>query len=143
MSTTPRPRPEAYVENDRSLDTLIRAITLSRHQFALILVRCNYTKLRDHLIQQLQKTCPFPIREYTLPESAKTLYTSIRTEMKDDGQACQAGEAGEQGGTERDQAWHSDAQSSEAQSAANANTMPDAKLSAADDLPHAASRRML
>ncbi|HEY9882886.1 MAG TPA: ATP-binding protein, partial [Thermosynechococcaceae cyanobacterium] len=78
---------------------------------------------------------PFPIREYTLPESAKTLYTSIRTEMKDDGQACQAGEAGEQGGTERDRAWHSDAQSSEAQSAANANTMPDAKLSAADDPP--------
>jgi tetratricopeptide (TPR) repeat protein len=134
MSTTPRPRPEAYVENDRSLDTLIRAITLSRHQFALILVRCNYTKLRDHLIQQLKKNCSFPIREYTLPESAKTLYTSIRMEMNDDGQVCRSGEAEAQEGTECDQAWQSrDTQRSEAQSATNANTTPDSQLLASGD----------
>ncbi|MBD2037916.1 ATP-binding protein [Leptolyngbya sp. FACHB-321] len=125
MSTTPRPRPEAYVENDRSLDTLIRAITLSRHQFALILVRCNYTKLRDHLMQQFNKNCPFPVREYTLPESAKTLYTSIRTEMKDDGQTC--GAAAETGAQEEF------AQSLEVQSAANVNTTPDAQLLASGE----------
>ncbi|MBW4579417.1 MAG: hypothetical protein KME42_07565 [Tildeniella nuda ZEHNDER 1965/U140] len=94
MSTTEQPQQDVERENERSLDTLIRAITLSQHQFALILVRCNYTQLRDRMVQQLKARCPLPIHEYTLPESATTLYTSIRTEMRETGQECEEGESG-------------------------------------------------
>ena len=68
-------------DNERSLKTLARAILLSQHQFALILVRCNYAQLRDRLTQQLQARVPFPISILTLPESAKTLYTTIQTAL--------------------------------------------------------------
>ncbi|MBW4473274.1 MAG: hypothetical protein KME45_23300 [Stenomitos rutilans HA7619-LM2] len=89
MSTTDQSRQAVRAENERSLDTLVRAITLSQQQFALILVRCNYTKLRDRMTQQLKERCPLPIHEYTLPETAKTLYTRIRTEMKEDEHECE------------------------------------------------------
>jgi len=98
MSTTDQSRQEVQAENERSLDTLVRAITLSQHQFALILVRCNFTELRDRMVQQLKARCPLPLHEYTLPEAAKTLYTSIRTEMKDHGQSWEDAEAREPDG---------------------------------------------
>src|SRR5579883_908565 len=94
MSTIEQSRQTVYAENDRSLDTLIRAITLSQHQFALILVRCNYTRLRNYLMQRLRERCPLHVHEYTLPETATTLYTKIRTEMKDSGQECETDAAG-------------------------------------------------
>ncbi|MBW4693729.1 MAG: ATP-binding protein [Lyngbya sp. HA4199-MV5] len=84
MSTTDHSRQDVEAENERSLDTLLRAITLSQRQFALILVRCNYTRLRDRMAQQLKERCPFPLHEYTLPETAKTLYTKIRTEIEEE-----------------------------------------------------------
>ncbi|XGV95378.1 MAG: AAA family ATPase [Leptolyngbya sp. BL-A-14] len=87
MSTTDQSRESVRAENDRSIDTLVRAITLSQHQFALILVRCNYVQLRDLIMGRFKQRCPFPVREYTLPESAKTLYTNIRAEMTNDEQA--------------------------------------------------------
>ncbi|PSB34292.1 hypothetical protein [Stenomitos frigidus] len=90
MSTTEHPQLDVQVENERSLDTLVRAITLSQHQFALILVRCNYTKLRERMVEQLKERCPFPIQEYTLPESTTTLYTRIRTKLEDNEQGGEA-----------------------------------------------------
>lgn len=69
-------------DNARSLNTLIRAITLPQDQFALILVRCNYTQLRNRIVQQLHERCPIPLHELALPESAKTLYTTIQTELQ-------------------------------------------------------------
>ena len=99
MSAT-TPQPDTDEENERSLDTLVRAITLSQQQFALILVRCNYTKLRDRMTQQLKARCPFPLHDYTLPESAQTLYTSIRTELRESGQEWEAGGVGEAGEAE-------------------------------------------
>ncbi|MBF2025897.1 MAG: hypothetical protein IGS48_03910, partial [Oscillatoriales cyanobacterium C42_A2020_001] len=70
-------------KNERSLNTLARAITLSQNQFALIIVRCNYVQLRDRVTQQLQSRLPFAIQVLTLPESAKTLYTTIQVAMEE------------------------------------------------------------
>jgi tetratricopeptide (TPR) repeat protein len=76
------PPPQAVVDrNHRSLRTLSRAIELSQGQFSLILVRCDYAQLRSHLVQQLQTQCSVPIRVLTLPDSSKTLFTKIQTEM--------------------------------------------------------------
>ena len=100
MSTTEQPRQEMRAENERSLDTLVRAITLSQHQFALILVRCNYAQLRDLMVQKFKERCPVPIHEYTLPETAKTLYTRIRTEMSETEQDEEGRGEAEAGGAE-------------------------------------------
>jgi len=71
--------------NERSLNTLIRTLQFSRGEFSLILARCNYVSLRSQIVQQLQERCPFPITTVTLPESAKTLLTSIRMALNGGG----------------------------------------------------------
>jgi hypothetical protein len=62
----------------------VRAIRLSQGQFRLILVRCNYAALRDRMVQRLRELSPIPIRELVLPESVKTLYTTIQAELGDE-----------------------------------------------------------
>ncbi|MDX2231248.1 MAG: hypothetical protein NW220_16545 [Leptolyngbyaceae cyanobacterium bins.349] len=75
--------PELFLNqrNERSLVTLVRSITLSQRQFALILVRCNYAQVRDRMAQAVQARLPFPVPVLTLPEAAKTLYTTIQSEI--------------------------------------------------------------
>lgn len=68
--------------NAKSLNTLIRAITLSQSQFALILVRCNYAQVCDRITHELQARLPFAVDVFTLPESAKTLYTTIHAAVE-------------------------------------------------------------
>ena len=69
--------------NERSLSTLVRAIALSQGQFSLILVRCNYTRLRERALAQLRQCAE--IRELVFPESAKTLlYAKIEAEVWDE-----------------------------------------------------------
>ncbi len=75
-------RPEdiaAY--NEQSLNALDRAIALSRGEFSLVLVRCNYKRLRDRLLRQLRKRSNnhYNIQEIVLPESVTTLYTTIQS----------------------------------------------------------------
>jgi WD40 repeat protein len=67
--------------NERSLNTLDRAIAFSRGEFSLVLVRCNYKRLRDRLIRDLKKSSEhrYQIKELHLPTSARTLYTTIQT----------------------------------------------------------------
>ena len=75
-------RPEDIaVYNEQSLKALDRAIALSRGEFSLVLVRCNYKRLRDRMLHKLQKRCKhrYKIREIVLPESVTTLYTTIQT----------------------------------------------------------------
>jgi WD40 repeat protein/tetratricopeptide (TPR) repeat protein len=67
--------------NDRALNKLIRAITLSQGNFSLILVRCNYGSLRDHIVEMLKVQCPTPIHQLHLPTTTKTLYTTIQNEL--------------------------------------------------------------
>ncbi|BAY14301.1 WD-40 repeat-containing protein [Anabaenopsis circularis NIES-21] len=70
-------------DNERSLQTLIRAITLSQGQFSLILLRCNYADLQRRISQRLHQLSPINIHEITLPASVKTLYTSIAEQLGD------------------------------------------------------------
>ncbi|OUL27315.1 hypothetical protein BV378_11885 [Nostoc sp. RF31YmG] len=68
-------------DNERSLQALVRAIALSQGQFSLIFLRCNYAILRDRIVQRLRELATVEIRELVLPESVKTLYTSIQAEI--------------------------------------------------------------
>ncbi|NER19435.1 MAG: hypothetical protein F6J96_01470 [Symploca sp. SIO1C2] len=73
--------PNPNTENDRTLQTLTRSLTQSPGRFSLILVRCNYTSLRDRILTQLCEQCSIEIRQLTLSPSAKTLYTTIVNEF--------------------------------------------------------------
>ncbi|MGB3403803.1 MAG: hypothetical protein WBA77_14030 [Microcoleaceae cyanobacterium] len=68
--------------NHRSLNRLIRAVTLSQGQFSLILVRCNYTQLQQQILQQLQQQTDISIRQLTLAPSVRTLYTTIAEDLQ-------------------------------------------------------------
>ena len=69
---------EIEIKNEQALKTLNRAISLSKDQFALIVVRCNYMQLRDRVAYQLQQQSDLSIATLHLPETAKTLYTTIQ-----------------------------------------------------------------
>lgn len=75
---------EASVQtaNDRALKTLVRTITLSQGEFSLILVRCNYLRLRAQIQQQLKAACPVQVSELELSHSSQTLYTTIRNYLE-------------------------------------------------------------
>lgn len=77
----PTPSPNTATSNERSLSTLVRAITLSQGSFSLILAYSNSPTLRQTAIEQLRKLCPIPIREVTLPKTTATLYTSLQKEI--------------------------------------------------------------
>ena len=69
-------------QNKHSLQRLIRAIELSRGQFTLILVRCNYQQLREQVIENIRNaTKDIYLREILLPPSAKTLHKVIISEL--------------------------------------------------------------
>ncbi|MBD2100207.1 AAA family ATPase [Leptolyngbya sp. FACHB-261] len=73
---------EIAQRNEQALATLARTISrLWGRRFSLILVRCNYACLRSQLIQQLQTILPAPIPEFVVPDSAKTLYTSLKAKF--------------------------------------------------------------
>ncbi|MBE9040548.1 hypothetical protein IQ235_07080, partial [Oscillatoriales cyanobacterium LEGE 11467] len=64
--------------NERSLKTLVRAISLSQGQFSLILVRCNYTWLAEQMSAKLKTKLSIELEEFKLPDSVQTLYTTIQ-----------------------------------------------------------------
>ncbi|MEA5550788.1 hypothetical protein VB713_07335, partial [Anabaena cylindrica UHCC 0172] len=76
--------PESPTDNnDNSLQTILKAIRLSQGQLSLIFLRCNYAKLRQQIAAQLKEISSIPIREITLPASAKSLYNHISEELTD------------------------------------------------------------
>jgi hypothetical protein len=79
--TEPHWLDDATLQNNPSLEALLRAITKSRGEFSLILVLCNYTVLRESIVKQLREQCPIQIRELVLEESINTLYTTIKKEL--------------------------------------------------------------
>ncbi|MEH1775519.1 CHASE2 domain-containing protein [Nostoc sp.] len=83
MSNQQEPENLAF-DNEHSLQTLVRTITLSQETFSLILLRCNYTDLRQRMVERLRQLSPVHIREITLPASVKTLYTNIREQLGDE-----------------------------------------------------------
>lgn len=80
MAESDQPQ-EFEIEHGRLIRKLIRAISNSEGNFALILVRCNSASLRDQIVTQLKSLCPIPIREVYLPHFVKTLYTTLQTEL--------------------------------------------------------------
>ncbi|MCW6051674.1 hypothetical protein K4039_16655 [Lyngbya sp. CCAP 1446/10] len=71
----------AAEQNKSSLQTLSRTLSMSQGQFSLILVRCNYSAMREETVRQLRQQSGVEIRELVLPTSVKTLYTTIETEL--------------------------------------------------------------
>src|SRR4028119_1556169 len=80
----PRQPKDVVADNESSLKALVRAIRLSQGQFRLILARCNYAALRERMVQRLRELSLIQIRELVLPQSVKTLYTSIKAELGDE-----------------------------------------------------------
>jgi WD40 repeat protein/tetratricopeptide (TPR) repeat protein len=78
----------AAEQNKSALQTLSRTLSMSQGQFSLILVRCNYSAMREQTVRQLRQQSGVEIREIVLPTSVKTLYTTIETEL--DGSQPQA-----------------------------------------------------
>ncbi|MBD2185080.1 hypothetical protein H6S82_09765 [Planktothrix sp. FACHB-1355] len=74
---------DAAVQNDRSLNTLKRAIALSQGQFSLVLANCNYGRLRSQILQRLRELSSFNIREIVLPELTTRIYPIIQAELGD------------------------------------------------------------
>ncbi|WP_257236978.1 hypothetical protein [Nostoc sp. 'Peltigera malacea cyanobiont' DB3992] len=83
MSNQQEPENLAF-DNEHSLQTLVRTITLSQGGFSLILLRCNYADLRKRMVERLHQLSPVHIHEITLPSSVKTLYTNIREQLGDE-----------------------------------------------------------
>src|SRR5579883_1243296 len=64
--------------NQRSLQRLLRAIALSKGQFALILVRCNYERLRQQILVNLRSLSKdLNLHELVLAPSTTALHTAI------------------------------------------------------------------
>ncbi|BAY77047.1 WD-40 repeat-containing protein [Nostoc linckia NIES-25] len=69
-------------DNERSLLTLARTVKLTQRRFSLILVRCNYTSLRDQILQRLRQQCSVEFAELVLPSSTTKLYSSILNQVE-------------------------------------------------------------
>ncbi|MEH1840467.1 MAG: hypothetical protein V7L20_17300 [Nostoc sp.] len=75
-------------ENQHTLQRLIRAIALSKGQFALILVRCNYRQLREQMLENIRSiTKDIYIREIILHPSTTSLHNTIVSELSLDNPA--------------------------------------------------------
>lgn len=76
--------PILSADNERSLKSLLRAMTLASGRFSLILAHCNYNTLRSQITQQLRHQDQIQVRAIALSESAQTLFTAIKTELGDE-----------------------------------------------------------
>ncbi|MBE9005072.1 PD40 domain-containing protein [Fortiea sp. LEGE XX443] len=68
--------------NERALRSLGRAISLSRGQFSVVLVCCNYRVLQEQILQQLQTLLPGSIPKLVLPRNARSLYSAIHIQLR-------------------------------------------------------------
>ncbi|NEO86250.1 MAG: hypothetical protein F6J87_18635 [Spirulina sp. SIO3F2] len=67
--------------NTETLNELLRAIDYGQGEFALLLVRCNYSQLRDRLLAQLHTATKLELLTLTLQDTAATLYRNIREQL--------------------------------------------------------------
>jgi len=65
-------------ENDRALQSIMRVIRfVSRRRFSLVLVRCNYARLREEMLERLRQDCPVAFQVLRLAVNEERLYTKI------------------------------------------------------------------
>ncbi|WP_416676366.1 WD40 domain-containing protein [Egbenema bharatensis] len=67
--------------NDQALQELAWAIEASLGEFSLTFAHCNYTRLRQQLIDRLQNLCPVELRTIVLKSDTTTLYTAIQESL--------------------------------------------------------------
>jgi WD40 repeat protein/Mn-containing catalase len=68
--------------NQHSLQRLVRSIKLSKGQFAVILVRCNYGQLREQILEDIRSlTQDINLKEICLLASHTALHTTIASEL--------------------------------------------------------------
>jgi WD40 repeat protein/archaellum biogenesis ATPase FlaH len=72
--------------NERALRSLGRAISLSRGQFSVVLVCCNYHVLQEQILQQLEAFSLGPILKLVVPHNARSLYSAIHVQIRTDEQ---------------------------------------------------------
>ncbi|MEH2319147.1 nSTAND1 domain-containing NTPase, partial [Nostoc sp.] len=77
------PEEDIILQNERSLSTLIRAIAHSQNRFSLILVRCNYTYLREQILEELRQRSKLQISEIIPDKSETNFYATITTTVTD------------------------------------------------------------
>ncbi len=69
------------LQNQQSLTKLVRAINLSLGRFSLIVVRCNYSAVKQQILSELRQGSGLQIREIRLDKSATNLYTILQGEI--------------------------------------------------------------
>ena len=70
-----------HPQNQNAMNTLVRAMRLSAGQFSLILIQCNYARVRDRIADQLRQHSLLTIRELDLPADTDTLFTAIKAAL--------------------------------------------------------------
>ncbi|MEB3217266.1 MAG: hypothetical protein VKN72_13690 [Nostocales cyanobacterium 94392] len=77
---------DLVVVNTRALRSLTRGISLSRGEFSLVLVCCNYQVLQQRILEQLQQILgkDYLLQKVSLPAHARSLYTTIHTKIVKD-----------------------------------------------------------
>ncbi|MBW4512028.1 MAG: AAA family ATPase [Scytonematopsis contorta HA4267-MV1] len=67
--------------NEEALAELIWTLEASVGEFKLILARCNYLRLRSHIVKKLQENTNLDIQFVNLKKTDKTLYAKIYSEL--------------------------------------------------------------
>ena len=70
-----------YPHNERSFQTLARALSLSQREFELILVRCNYISWRERILKHLRLRYGANFSELILPDCVTQLHPTILAQM--------------------------------------------------------------
>jgi hypothetical protein len=82
MTTTANLRLDPIADYQRSFNILCRAIAFSEGEFSLILAHCNDLQQRQQLVKELRERSRVPVRAIVLPQTTRTLYTSICDRLK-------------------------------------------------------------
>jgi tetratricopeptide (TPR) repeat protein len=77
----PRNPDDVTVQNERSLNTLIRAIVNAQGRFSLILVRCNYGGIQEQILAQVRQRSSLDILAINLQHSPSNLYSIMKAEI--------------------------------------------------------------
>ncbi|UKO97688.1 nSTAND1 domain-containing NTPase [Nostoc sp. UHCC 0870] len=74
--------------NDRALQSLWRAITLSCGHFSVVVVCCNYRVLQERVLESLDKLAAgvARIQKVVLPHNTRSLYTALHFQLVADSQ---------------------------------------------------------
>ncbi|WP_404800340.1 hypothetical protein [Amazonocrinis nigriterrae] len=76
------PQADIRAANERALQSLGRAISLSSGQFSLVLACCNYRVLQEEMLQRLAEILQAEhLQKVVLPRNARSLYLNIHLQL--------------------------------------------------------------